>query len=135
MSLKPNEQDVLRLRRCLSIILTITEALDNHLGTSMFDQVVQGTRRTMLKNMSLVKKKIPNYSKNDNLSVEINQHLFTIMIDMVSTLVIILCETAGVSAPLTNNLTTEDFDEFKDLKDFYSNLAPVIPVVQAVMKI
>lgn len=135
MSLKPNEQDVLRLRRCLSIILTITEALDNHLGTSMFDQVVQGTRRTMLKNMSLVKKKIPNYSKNDNLSVEINQHLFTIMIDMVSTLVIILCETAGISAPLTNNLTTEDFDEFKDLKDFYSNLAPVIPVIQAVMKI
>lgn len=135
MNLKPKEQDVLRLRRCVSTVLAITEALDNHLGTSMFDQVVQGTRRTMLKNMSLVKKKIPNYSKNDNLSVEVNQHLFTIMIDMVSTLVITLCETAGISALSINKSTTEDLDEFKDLKDFYSNLAPVAPVIQAVLRI
>ena len=135
MSLKPNEQDVLRLRRCLSIILTITEALDNHLGTSMFDQVVQGTRRTMLKNMSLVKKEIPNYSKNDNLSVEVNQHLFTIMADMASTLVVTLCETAGISASSTRKYTTEDLDDFKDLKNLYNSLAPIVPVIQAVMKI
>lgn len=135
MSLKPNEQDVLRLRRCISIILTITEALDNHLGTSMFDQVVQGTRRTMLKNMSLVKKEIPNYSKNDNLSVEVNQHLFVIMVDMVSTLVITLCESAGISASFISKHTTEDLDDFKDLKNLYNSLAPIVPVIQEVMKI
>lgn len=135
MSLKPKEQDVMRVRRCLSTILAITEALDNHLGTSMFDQVVQGTRRTMLKNMSLVKKEIPNYSKNDNLSVEVNQHLFVIMVDMVSTLVITLCESAGISAPFISKHTTEDLDDFKDLKNLYNSLAPIVPVIQEVMKI
>ena len=135
MSLKPNEQDVLRLRRCLSIILTITEALDNHLGTSMFDQVVQGIRRTICNNIELVKKEIPNYSKNDNLSVEVNHHLFTIMIDMVSTLVITLYETAGISVPYSNEPTTANFDEFKDLKDFYNNLTPIIPVIQGIMQV
>lgn len=135
MNLKPKEQDVLRLRRCVSTVLTITEALDNHLGTSMFDQVVRGTRRTMLKNMSLVKKEIPNYSKNDNLSVEVNQHLFAIMVDMMSTLVITLCETAGVSAPFISKHTTEDLDDFKDLKNPYNSLAPIVPVIQEVMKI
>lgn len=135
MNLKPTEQDVLRLRRCISMVLAITEMLDRNLGTSMFDQVVQGTRRTMLKNMSLVKKKIPNYSKNDNLSVEVNQHLFAVMADMVSTLVITLCETAGISASSTSKYTTEDLDDFKDLKNLYNDLAPIIPVIQAVMKI
>lgn len=135
MSLKPNEQDVLRLRRCISIILTITEALDNHLGTSMFDQIVQGTRRTICKNIELVKKEIPNYSKNDNLSVEVNRHLFTIMADMVSTLVVTLCETAGISAPFISKHTTEDLDDFKDLKNLYNSLAPIVPVIQEVMKI
>ena len=135
MSLKPTEQDAMRLRRCSSVILAITEALDNHLGTSMFDQVVQGTRRTMLKNMSLVKKEIPNYSKNDNLSVEVNQHLFVIMVDMVSTLVITLCESAGISAPFISKHTTEDLDDFKDLKNLYNSLAPIVPVIQEVMKI
>lgn len=135
MSLKPKDQDVMRVRRCLSTILAITEALDNHLGTSMFDQVVQGTRRTMLKNMSLVKKEIPNYSKNDNLSVEVNQHLFVIMVDMVSTMTITLCETAGISAPSINKPTAEGSDEFMDLKDFYNGLAPMAPVIQAVLKI
>lgn len=135
ISLKPNEQDVMRVRRCLSTILAITEALDKHLGTSMFDQVVQGTRRTMLKNMSLVKKEIPNYSKNDNLSVEVNQHLFTIMIDMVSTMTITLCETAGISASSTSKHTTEDLDDFKDLKNLYNSLAPIVPVIQAVVQI
>ena len=135
MSLKPNEQDVLRLRRCLSIILTITEALDNHLGTSMFDQVVRGTRRTILKNIVLTKKEIPNYSKNDNLSVEVNHHPFIFMVDMVSTLVVTLCETAGVSAPFISKHTTEDLDDFKDLKNLYNSLAPIVPVIQEVMKI
>ena len=135
MSLKPTEQDAMRLRRCSSVILAITEVLDNHLGTSMFDQVVQGTRRTMLKNMSLVKKEIPNYSKNDNLSVEVNQHLFTIMIDMVSTMTITLCETAGISASSTSKHTTEDLDDFKDLKNLYNSLAPIVPVIQAVVQI
>ena len=135
MNLKPKEQDVLRLRRCVLTVLAITEALDNHLGTSMFNQVVQGTRRTMLKNMSLVKKEIPNYSKNDNLSVEVNRHLFTIMADMVSTLVITLCETAGISAPFISKHTTEDLDDFKDLKNLYNSLAPIVPVIQEVMKI
>ena len=135
MSLKPNKQDVLRLRRCLSTILAITEALDNHLGTIMFNQVVQGARRSTQKNMSLVKKEIPNYSKNDNLSVEVNHHLFTIMTDMVSTLVVTLCETAGISAPFISEHTTKDFDDFKDLKNIYNNLAPIVPVIQEVMKI
>ena len=135
MNLKPKEQDVLRLRRCISIILTITEALDNHLGTSMFDQIVQGTRRTICKNIELVKKEIPNYSKNDNLSVEVNRHLFTIMADMVSTLVVTLCETAGISAPFISKYTTEDLDDFKDLKNLYNSLAPIVPVIQEVMKI
>lgn len=135
MNLKPTEQDVLRLRRCISMVLAITEMLDRNLGTSMFDQVVQGTRRTMLKNMSLVKKKIPNYSKNDNLSVEVNHHLFIFMVDMVSTLVITLCESAGISASPINRPAAEDSDEFMDLKDFYNNLALVIPVIQAVLKI
>lgn len=135
MTLKPKEQDVLRLRRCLSMVLSVTEALDKHLGTNMFNQVVQGTRRTILKNMSLVKKEIPNYSKNDNLSVEVNQHLFVIMADMVSTLVVTLCETAGISASSTSKHTTEDFDDFKDLKNLYSDLAPIIPVIQEVMRI
>lgn len=135
MSLKPNEQDVLRLRRCLSIILTITEALDNHLGTSMFDQVVRGTRRTILKNIVLTKKEIPNYSKNDNLSVEVNHHLFVFMVDMVSTLVVTICESAGISALSINRPAAEGSDEFKDLKDFYSNLAPIVPVIQEVLKI
>jgi len=135
MSLKPTEQDVMRVRRCVLTVLAITEALDNHLGTSMFNQVVQGTRRTMLKNMSLVKKEIPNYSKNDNLSVEVNRHLFTIMADMVSTLVITLCETAGISAPFISKHTTEDLDDFKDLKNLYNSLAPIVPVIQEVMKI
>jgi hypothetical protein len=135
MTLKPKEQDVLRLIRCLSTILAITEEMDNHLGTSMFDQVVQGTRRTMLKNMSLVKKEIPNYSKNDNLSVEVNHHLFTIMTDMVSTLVVTLCETAGISAPFINKSTTEGSDEFRELKHFYNNLAPMVPVIQEIMQI
>ena len=135
MSLKPNKQDVLRLRRCLSTILAITEALDNHLGTIMFNQVVQGARRSTQKNMSLVKKEIPNYSKNDNLSVEVNHHLFTIMTDMVSTLVVTLCETAGISAPFISEHTTKDFDDFKDLKNLYNNLAPIVPVIQEVMKI
>lgn len=135
MSLKPNKQDVLRLRRCLSTILAITEALDNHLGNIMFDQVVQGARRSTQKNMSLVKKEIPNYSKNDNLSVEVNHHLFTIMTDMVSTLVVTLCETAGISAPFISEHTTKDFDDFKDLKNLYNNLAPIVPVIQEVMKI
>jgi hypothetical protein len=135
MSLKPNKQDVLRLRRCLSTILAITEALDNHLGTIMFNQVVQGARRSTQKNMSLVKKEIPNYSKNDNLSVEVNHHLFTIMTDMVSTLVVTICESAGISALSINRPAAEGSDEFKDLKDFYSNLAPIVPVIQEVMKI
>lgn len=135
MSLKPNKQDVLRLRRCLSTILAITEALDNHLGTIMFNQVVQGARRSTQKNMSLVKKEIPNYSKNDNLSVEVNHHLFTIMTDMVSTLVVTLCETTGISAPFISEHTTKDFDDFKDLKNLYNNLAPIVPVIQEVMKI
>ena len=135
MSLKPNEQDVMRVRRCSSVILAITEVLDKHLGTNMFNQVVQGTRRTILKNMSLVKKEIPNYSKNDNLSVEVNQHLFAIMVDMMSTLVITLCETAGVSAPFISKHTTEDLDDFKDLKNLYNSLAPIVPVIQEVMKI
>lgn len=135
MSLKSKDQDVMRLRRCASIILTITEALDKHLGTSMFDQVVRGTRRTMLKNMSLVKKEIPNYSKNDNLSVEVNHHLFTIMIDMVSTLIITLYETAGISVLSNNKSAAEDLDDFKDLKNLYNSLAPMVPVIQEVMKI
>lgn len=135
MSLKPTEQDVMRVKRCSSVILAITEVLDKHLGTNMFNQVVQGTRRTILKNMSLVKKEIPNYSKNDNLSVEVNQHLFVIMADMVSTLVVTLCETAGISASSTSKHTTEDFDDFKDLKNLYSDLAPIIPVIQEVMRI
>lgn len=135
MSLKPKEQDVMRVRRCLSTILAITEALDNHLGTSMFDQVVQGTTRTILKNMSLVKKEIPNYSKNDNLSVEVNHHLFIFMVDMVSTLVVTICESAGISALSINRPAAEGSDEFKDLKDFYSNLAPIVPVIQEVLKI
>ena len=135
MSLKPTEQDVLRMRRCVSIILSITEALDNHLGTSMLDQVVQGTRRTMCKNIALIKKECVNYFKNANLSVEVNQHLFAIMIDMVSTLVITLCETAGVSAPPINRPTTENSDEFMDLKDFYNNLALIIPVIQGILEI
>lgn len=135
MNLKPNDQDMLRLRKCLSMALAVTEALDNHLGTSMFDQVVQGSRRTIHKSIALIKKEFGNYFKNANLSVEVNQHLFVLMADMLSTLVVTLCETAGISAQLTNNLTTEDFDDFKDLKDFYSNLAPVISVIQAVMKI
>ena len=135
MSLKPNKQDVLRLRRCLSTILAITEALDNHLGTIMFNQVVQGARRSTQKNMSLVKKEISNYSKNDNLSVEVNHHLFTIMTDMVSTIVVTLCETAGISAPFISEHTTKDFDDFKDLKNLYNNLAPIVPVIQEVMKI
>lgn len=135
MSLKPTEQDVMRVRRCSSVILAITEVLDKHLGTNMFNQVVQGTRRAILKNMSLVKKEIPNYSKNDNLSVEVNQHLFAIMVDMMSTLVITLCETAGVSAPFISKHTTEDLDDFKDLKNLYNSLAPIVPVIQEVMKI
>lgn len=135
MSLKPNEQDVLRLRRCVLTVLAITEALDNHLGTSMFDQVVQGTRRTILKNIALIKKECVNYFKNANLFVEVNQHLFAIMADMVSTLVITLCETAGVSAPSINKSTTEGSDEFMDLKDFYNGLAPMAPVIQAFLKI
>lgn len=135
MNLKPTEQDVLRLRRCISMVLAITEMLDRNLGTSMFDQVVQGTRRTMLKNMSLVKKEIPNYSKNDNLSVEVNHHLFTIMVDMVSTLVVTLCETAGVSAPFISKHTTEDLDDFKDLKNLYNSLAPIVQVIQGVLEI
>lgn len=135
MKLKPDEKDVLRLIRCLSMVLAVTEALDNYLGTSMFNQVIQGVRRNMHKNTVLVKKKIPKYPKNANLSLEVNQHLFKIMADIASTLTAALCEAAGVSVSLANNLTSEDFDEFKDLKDFYSNLAPVIPVIQAVMKI
>jgi hypothetical protein len=135
MNLKPKEQDVLRLRRCVSTVLTITEALDNHLGTSMFDQVVRGARRTILKNIVLTKKEIPNYSKNDNLSVEVNHHLFVFMVDMVSNLVVTLCETAGISVPYSNEPTTANFDEFKDLKDFYNNLTPVIPVIQEVLRI
>ena len=135
MNLKPNDQDVLRLRRCLSMVLAVAEALDNHLGTSMFDQVVQGTTRTILKSMSLVKKEIPNYSKNDNLSVEVNHHLFIFMVDMVSTLVVTICESAGISALSINRPAAEGSDEFKDLKDFYSNLAPIVPVIQEVMKI
>lgn len=135
MSLKPTEQDAMRLRRCSSVILAITEVLDSHLGTSMFNQVVQGTRRTIPKNMSLVKKEIPNYSKNDNLSVDVNRHLFTIMADMVSTLVVTLCETAGISAPFISKHTTEDLDDFKDLKNLYNSLAPIVPVIQEVMKI
>ena len=136
MSLKPKDQDVMRLRRCVSTILAITEAMDNHLGTSMFDQVVQGIRRTICKNIELVKKEIPNYSKNDNLSVEVNYHLFTIMIDMVSTLVITLYETAGISA-LSNKSAAEYFEEFieLDLKDFYNNLTPIIPVIQGIMQV
>lgn len=135
MSLKPTEQDAMRLRRCSSVILAITEVLDSHLSTSMFNQVVQGTRRTIPKNMSLVKKEIPNYSKNDNLSVEVNRHLFTIMADMVLTLVVILCETAGVPAPSINKPALEDFDDFRDLKDFYNDLAPIVPVIQTVVQI
>ena len=136
MSLKPKDQDVMRLRRCVSTILAITEAMDNHLGTSMFDQVVQGIRRTICKNIELVKKEIPNYSKNDNLSVEVNYHLFTIMIDMVSTLIITLYETAGISA-LSNKSAAEYFEEFieLDLKDFYNNLTPIIPVIQGIMQV
>ena len=136
MSLKPKDQDVMRLRRCVSTILAITEAMDNHLGTSMFDQVVQGIRRTICKNIELVKKEIPNYSKNDNLSVEVNYHLFTIMIDMVSTLAITLYETAGISA-LSNKSAAEYFEEFieLDLKDFYNNLTPIIPVIQGIMQV
>lgn len=126
----------MRLRRCVSTILAITEAMDNHLGTSMFDQVVQGIRRTICKNIELVKKEIPNYSKNDNLSVEVNYHLFTIMIDMVSTLIITLYETAGISA-LSNKSAAEYFEEFieLDLKDFYNNLTPIIPVIQGIMQV
>ena len=135
MSLKPNEQDVLRLIRCLSMVLAVTKMLDRNLGTSMLSQVVRGARMAIRKNMSLVKKKIPNYSKNDNLSVEVNQHLFAVMADMVSTLVITLCETAGISASSTSKYTTEDLDDFKDLKNLYNDLAPIIPVIQAVMKI
>lgn len=135
VSLKPNEQDVLRLRRCISMVLAIVEMLDRSLGTSMFSQVVRGAGIAIRKNIVLVKKEIPNYFKNANLSVEVNHHLFTIMTDMVSTLVVTLCESAGISASSTSKHTTEDFDDFKDLKDFYSNLAPVIPVIQAVMKI
>lgn len=135
MSLKPKDQDVMRLRRCVSTILAITEAMDNHLGTSMFDQVVQGIRRTICKNIELVKKEIPNYSKNNNLSVEVNYHLFTIMIDMVSTLVITLYETAGISAPFTSKHTTGDLDDFKDLKNLYNNLTPIIPVIQGIMQV
>lgn len=135
MNLKPTEQDVLRLRRCLSMVLAVTEALDNHLGTSMFDQVVRGTRRTILKNIALTKKEIPNYSKNDNLSVEVNHHLFIFMVDMVSNLVVTLCETAGISALSINRPAAEVSDEFRDLKDFYNNLAPMVPVIQEVMKI
>lgn len=136
MSLKPKDQDVMRLRRCVSTILAITEAMDNHLGTSMFDQVVQGIRRTICKNIELVKKEIPNYSKNDNLSVEVNYHLFTIMIDMVSTLIITLYETAGISA-LSSKSAAEYFEEFieLDLKDFYNNLTPIIPVIQGIMQV
>jgi hypothetical protein len=135
MSLKPTEQDAMRLRRCISMVLAIAENLDNHIGTSMFNQVVQGTGKAMHKNMALVKKEIPNCSKNDNLSVEINHHLFNIMADMALTLVVILCETAGVPAPSINKPALEDFDDFRDLKDFYSSLAPVIPVIQGVMQI
>lgn len=135
MSLKPNEQDVLRLIRCLSMVLAVTKMLDRNLGTSMLSQVVRGARMAIRKNMSLVKKKIPNYSKNDNLSVEVNQHLFAVMADMVSTLVITLCETAGISASSTSKYTTEDLDDFKDLKNLYNDLAPIVPVIQAVMKI
>lgn len=135
MSLKPNEQDVLRLIRCLSMVLAVTKMLDRNLGTSMLSQVVRGARMAIRKNMSLVKKEIPNYSKNDNLSVEVNQHLFVIMVDMVSTLVITLCESAGISAPFISKHTTEDLDDFKDLKNLYNDLAPIIPVIQAVMKI
>jgi hypothetical protein len=135
ISLKPNEQDVLRLRRCASMILAITEALDKHLGTSMFDQVVQGTRRTILKNIALIKSGCINYFKNANLSVEVNQHLFAVMADMVSNLVVTLCETAGISASSTSKYTTEDLDDFKDLKNLYNSLAPIVPVIQAVMKI
>lgn len=135
MSLKPTEQDAMRLRRCVSMVLAVTEALDGHLGTSVFNQVVQGARRTMHKNIALIKKEIPNYFKNANLSVEVNHHLFTIMIDIVSTLVITLCETAGISAPSVNKSTAEDFDDFGDLKEFYNNLAPIVPVIQGAMQI
>lgn len=135
MSLKPTEQDVMRVRRCSSVILAITEALDNHLGTSMFDQVVQGIRITILKNIALIKKECVNYFKNANLSVEVNQHLFVIMVDMVSTLVTTLCESAGISAPSINKPTAEDLDDFKDLKNLYNSLAPMAPVIQAVLKI
>lgn len=135
MNLKPNEQDVLRLIRCLSIVLAVTEEIDNHLGTSMFDQVVQGARRSTQRNIALIKKNFVNYFKNANLSVEVNHHLFIFMVDMVSTLITSICETVGISASLINNFTTKDFVEFKDLRDFYSNLAPVIPVIQAVLKI
>lgn len=135
MSLKPNEQDVLRLIRCLSMVLAVTKMLDRNLGTSMLSQVVRGAGMAIRKNIALVKKKIPNYSKNDNLSVEINQHFFAIMADMVSTLLVTLCETAGVSASSISKNTTEDLDDFRDLKDFYNDLAPIVPVIQTVVQI
>lgn len=135
MSLKPNEQDVLRLIRCLSMVLAVTKMLDRNLGTSMLSQVVRGAGMAIRKNIALVKKKIPNYSKNDNLSVEINQHLFAIMADMVSTLVVNLCEIAGISASSISKNTTEDLDDFRDLKDFYNDLAPIVPVIQTVVQI
>lgn len=135
MSLKPNEQDVMRLRRCISVVLATAKNLDNHLGTSMFNQVIKGARKAMYKNIILTKKEIPNYSKNDNLSVEVNHHLFIFMVDMVSTLVVTICESAGISALSINRPAAEVSDEFRDLKDFYSNLTPIVPVIQAVMKI
>lgn len=135
MSLKPTEQDIMRLRRCVSMVLAITEMLDRSLGTSMFSHVVRGAGIAIRKNIVLVKKEIPNYFKNANLSVEVNHHLFTIMTDMVLTLLITLCEIAGISAPSTNKHATEELDDFRDLKNLYNDLAPVIPVVQAVLKI
>lgn len=135
MKLKPAEQDVLRLIRCLSMVLAVTEALDNYLGTSMFDQVIQGFRRAISKNIALIKKEFGNYFKNANLSVEVNQHLFVVMADIASTLVVSFCESAGISAPSTSRNTTEDLDDFRDLKNLYNDLAPVIPVIQIVMKI
>jgi len=57
------------------------------------------------------------------------------MTDMVSTLVVTICESAGISALSINRPAAEGSDEFKDLKDFYSNLAPIVPVIQEVMKI
>ena len=135
MKLKPAEQDVLRLIRCLSMVLAVTEALDNYLGTSMFDQVIQGFRRAISKNIALIKKEFGNYFKNANLSVEVNQHLFVVMADIASTLVASFCESAGISAPSTSRNTTEYLDDFRDLKNLYNDLAPVIPVIQIVMKI